>query len=136
MEKAMNSSSVLIVESDMAVRHPLAEYLRECGYKVIEAASTDEARLVLTDRSVSVDVLLSDVNSPGEIDGFGLAKWVREEGLKAQVLLTATVAKAAEKAGELCEHGPMMVKLYHPHALLDRIKSTLASRDREVSRKA
>jgi len=33
--------SILIVESDVLVRHRLAEYLRECGYQVLEALSAE-----------------------------------------------------------------------------------------------
>ena len=41
----MTSSSpvVLLVEGDIIVRHPLAEYLRECGFTVFEASNGDEA---------------------------------------------------------------------------------------------
>ena len=35
---------ILILEADVLVRQPLAAYLRECGYRVLEAASADEAR--------------------------------------------------------------------------------------------
>jgi DNA-binding response OmpR family regulator len=33
----MRAATVLIVEQDVLVRHPLAEYLRERGYRVVEA---------------------------------------------------------------------------------------------------
>ena len=32
----MNDPCILIVERDLLVRTPLAEYLRECGYLVLE----------------------------------------------------------------------------------------------------
>ena len=37
---------ILIVEWDILIRHPLAQYLRECGYKVLEAVDDAEARSV------------------------------------------------------------------------------------------
>lgn len=40
----MTTASVLVVEHDVLVRHPLAKYLRECGYRVVEAITYDEAR--------------------------------------------------------------------------------------------
>jgi DNA-binding response OmpR family regulator len=39
---------ILVVEPDLAVRQPLAQYLRECGYKVFEAVDTDEATSILS----------------------------------------------------------------------------------------
>ena len=38
---------ILLVECDIVVRSPLAEYLRECGYRVLEAVNTIEARELL-----------------------------------------------------------------------------------------
>ena len=52
----------------------IAQYLRGCGYKVIEAVSADEAMAVLLHRATVVDVVFSDIEMPGSIDGFGLAK--------------------------------------------------------------
>ena len=41
------STVVLLVEGDIIVRHPLAEYLRECGFTVFEASNGDEAKRAL-----------------------------------------------------------------------------------------
>ena len=41
---------------------------------VIEAASADEAVIVLNDSSSTVDIVFSDVLMPGSMDGFGLAR--------------------------------------------------------------
>ena len=38
---------ILLVERDVIVRTPLAEYLRECGYRVLEAVTAAEARTLL-----------------------------------------------------------------------------------------
>jgi DNA-binding response OmpR family regulator len=126
----MKKPSILVVEHDLVVRQSLAEYLRECGYKVIEAIHTDEAVRVLSSSGVPVEVVLADVSSPGEVDGFGLAKWIRARELRTKVILAGTVKKAAATAEELCQEGPLLSKPYD-HALLHaRIKRELAARDR------
>jgi hypothetical protein len=38
--------TVLVVEDEILIRMPISQYLRDCGYKVIEAASADEAMMV------------------------------------------------------------------------------------------
>jgi CheY-like chemotaxis protein len=38
---------VLVVKDDVLIRIPIAQYLRDCGYRVIEAACADEAMAVL-----------------------------------------------------------------------------------------
>lgn len=119
---------ILIVEPEVLIRQPLAEYLRECGYNVIEAVSDEEARKFLSEGDMHVDAVLSDVNIPG--GGFALGAWVREHSPRTQVILAGTIASAAEKAGELCEEGPAISKPYEHKFVLDRIRRLLAARDR------
>jgi CheY-like chemotaxis protein len=119
--------TVLIVEDDVLVRTAIAEYLRHCGYRVVETASTDEALVVLQEEDIKVDVVFSDVKMPGSMDGFGLAKWVRENRPGVQVILTGSVEKAAHAAGDLCQEGPHLAKPYEPHQVVEWIKRLKAS---------
>ena len=72
----MNEPRVLIVEADILVRNPLAEYLCECGYHVLEACDATEARQVMSEGKVTVDVVLADANGL-DGSGFTLAAWIR-----------------------------------------------------------
>jgi len=121
---------VLVVEDEVLVRYVISDYLRECGYKVIEASSAEEALQVLQKASVRVGVVLSNVQLPGAIDGFALAKWMRANHCEAGVILAGTVSRAADAAAELCEKGPMLSRPYDPQAVTDRIKRLLAERKR------
>ncbi|CAN5401897.1 hypothetical protein BH09PSE3_BH09PSE3_28100 [soil metagenome] len=121
---------ILIVEPELPVRQPLANYLRECGYKVFEAINTDEALIVLTAEEISVDIVMCDAHCSGEIDGFGLAQWVRGNAPDIQILLAASVERVAEQAGTLCKDGPHLTKPYHHQTLVDHIRQLLAQRDR------
>ena len=125
----MEEPCILIVEGDILVRHPLAEYLRECGYKVLEASDTDEARRLLTEGPSSIDVVLVDVQPPRE-NGFALAGWIRANHPDIDVVMAATVEKAAEKAGDLCHEGPVITKPYDHKIVLQHIRRLLASRRR------
>ena len=40
--------TILVVDDEVLIRMPIAEYLRDCGYRVVEAANGDEAIAVLT----------------------------------------------------------------------------------------
>jgi CheY-like chemotaxis protein len=66
--------TVLVVEDEVLLRLSIAAYLRDCGYKVIEAADADEAVLVLKQPDLEIDVLFTDVEMAGDMDGFGLAQ--------------------------------------------------------------
>ena len=120
--------TLLVVEDEILIRFQICDYLRECGFRVIEAASADEALIVLQEPDLPVNVVLSDVEMPGTMDGFGLSKWLRANKPGIPIILVGSPARAAEAAAELCENGPLLSKPYEPQILLDRIKRTLAER--------
>jgi CheY-like chemotaxis protein len=67
---------LLVVEDEVLTRFLVAEALRAAGFAVIEAANADEALEVLA-TATPVDVLITDVEMPGSIDGLGLAPLAR-----------------------------------------------------------
>ena len=121
-----DSPYVLMVEPDVIARQPIAEFLRECGYNVVETGNTDGALLIVNAGAMTIDVVLVDAQAPGKLDGFGLARWIREHRPSAKVILAGTVANEAKEAGDLCEEGPFLSKPYDPQLLVDRIKRALA----------
>jgi CheY-like chemotaxis protein len=42
-EKPEALETILVVEDDVLIRMPIAQYLRDCSYRVVEAVSADEA---------------------------------------------------------------------------------------------
>ena len=123
--------TVLVVDDDVLVRMVIAAYLRDCGYRVIEAASAEEARLVIDhDEPASVSIVLSEVGLVGEADGFALAQWIRGRRPELEVVLAGTPAKAAEAAGDICQRGPTLSRPYEPKAVLERIRRLLSNRRR------
>ena len=126
LEPSGASATILVVEDEVLIRLVIAEYLRECGYKVHEAAHADEAMAVLQAPEISVDIVFSDVVMPGDMDGFGLARWIRENHPGTEVILTSSIDRSADIAGMLCEAGPMLDKPYEPQGVVDRIKQLMA----------
>ena len=70
--QAGGRESVLVVEDDDAVRAYTAEILRELGYRVTESSSGKAALAVLKDGE-QLDLLLTDVVMPGDMNGRELA---------------------------------------------------------------
>ncbi|HEX3405960.1 MAG TPA: response regulator [Caulobacteraceae bacterium] len=124
------AETVLVVEDDVLVRLVIASYLRDCGYRVLEAASADEALRLLQRDEAGIDIVLTDVQMPGELDGFALAQWVRRERPQVEVVMAGTPARAADAAGDLCEQGPTPRQTLEPSAVLSRIRRLLAMRRR------
>jgi DNA-binding NtrC family response regulator len=118
---------ILLVEDDILIRMSIAQYLRDCGYKVIEAANANEAMAVLLHEETFIDVVFSAVDMRSFMDGFGTSKWLRERRPGLEVILAATVPRAVAAANKLCDDGPLS-KPYEPEAVHDRIRRLLASR--------
>ena len=125
----MIETCVLLVDAEELVRTPLAQYLRECGYRVLEAINSDEAQRLLSESSQTIDIVLADIQTLGS-GGFAFATWVRQNKPGIRVLSAGTIAAAARKAGDLCEEEPPIRKPYDHQLVLDRIRRLLAERDR------
>ena len=131
---ATSIETILVVDDDIFVRMPIAQYLRDCGYKVIEAVSAEEAMAVLTRSDTMIDLVFTDIEMPSAVDGFGLAKWIRDHRPGVDVLLAGTVPRAVESAKEVCQQGPVP-KPYDPQTVHNRIQRLLATRAKVELRK-
>ena len=129
-DKDKVAPTILVVEDDVLIRMPIAAYLRECGYKVIEAASGEEARLVLQQKDLHIDVMLADTRTSSTEQSFGLVQWARKTLPDLKLLLAATPKRAVAVAGQLCEEGPMLAKPYDPQIVEQHIRRLLAARAR------
>ena len=85
-EQSSVAPVVLIVENDVLLRLVTASNLRDAGFEVIEAANPAEALRIL-DR-IPVDVLFSDIDMPGNLDGLALAQWVHRSQADTRIVLT------------------------------------------------
>ena len=74
--RAEGPVSVLLVEDEILISHLVADVLTEHGFEVHEAASADEALRYIDDGG-AVDVMFTDVNLPGSMDGAALAQHAR-----------------------------------------------------------
>ena len=87
------SGVTFVVEPDILARMVIADYLRDCGYKVVEGVNADDVLAVL-EAGRKIDVILAEVRLAGSVDGFGLARQIREDHPEIDVILTSGVARA------------------------------------------
>jgi CheY-like chemotaxis protein len=118
--------TILVVDDEVLVRVVIAEYLRDCGYRVLEAGSADDAVAVLGSK-LEVDIVFTDLELPGQSSGLELARWIRRRHPDVRVIVTSGVHSSAELAGELCEAGPPIIKPYESDAVVQRIRNLSAN---------
>jgi CheY-like chemotaxis protein len=85
---AKPKKTLLIVEDDFWTRYTAAEFFRNMGYEVLEAKDAGEAVSVLSSGK-PVDVVFSDIQMPGSMNGIDLARWITQRYPTLPVLLTS-----------------------------------------------
>ncbi len=101
---------VLFVEDEVLVSALMSDVLEERGFSV-HAVENGEAALEYLQSGAQVDVLFTDINMPGEIDGAQLAKAARN--LRPE--LPVVYASGRYTAGDLMPMVPRSLFLAKPY---------------------
>jgi len=119
---ASGQATIMILEPEIIARMALADYLRQCGYRVIEGYRPEEVFTVLK-AGKQIDIVLTQVRlgSDLDLDGVALSKRLRESHPDIDVVVAVGTANAVDRAAELCDAGPQE-RPYHPQDLLRRIQ--------------
>ena len=120
----MQQPSVLLVEDDAFQRKAAETYLANHDLRVIAVENGAQMR-----RQVSramPDLVLLDVQLPGQEDGFALARWLRESSTRVGIIMLTAAGDSVDKVLGL-ESGAddYVAKPYEPRELLARCKSVL-----------
>jgi len=100
------------------VRDVARASLEAAGYRVLEAASGDDAyRLLIAHPDLEVDVLFTDVVMPGRLDGIDLAEAARRLRPKLAVLFATGFANLVRNNRDIDLRGPVLRKPYRPAEL-------------------
>jgi CheY-like chemotaxis protein len=82
---------ILVAEDEAGIRAVVAEYLSDSGFKVVEASNAEAALNLIN--SQEIDLVFSDVNMPGTMQGDSLADWLSAHRPTLPVILTSGVEK-------------------------------------------
>lgn len=111
---------VLVVEDEPFLREAVSEALANEGFRVTQAACGDEAA-GLIDRPDGFDLLLTDVQMPGALDGIGVA--ARARARQPGLPIVVATGRRGSEAGvhALQPRCTLVMKPYGLHAILDAI---------------
>jgi CheY-like chemotaxis protein len=68
----VGAKTILLVEDEFIIRFTLADFLRDVGYQVVEAGDGLEG-LDILNSGQRIDLMVTDVQMPGGVDGLELA---------------------------------------------------------------
>jgi CheY-like chemotaxis protein len=114
--------SVLVVEDEVLISNLVADALSASGFLVYEVTTADEA-LEYIDSGAAIDVLFTDVNLPGGMNGAELATRARQMRPEMPIVYASGRYKLSEIA-PLVPRSLFMAKPYDPNdvcALLTRL---------------
>ena len=79
---------VLVVEDEMILRMRAVDIVEDAGFTPIEAVNADEALVILESRS-DIDLLFTDIQMPGSMDGLKLAHAVYQRWPSIKIILVS-----------------------------------------------
>jgi CheY-like chemotaxis protein/nitrogen-specific signal transduction histidine kinase len=75
---ALVSGTILVIEDEGSVRNALESWLRSEGMDAVSAANGSEALALITEKGIRPDLLLSDYNLPGQLNGIQSVQALRK----------------------------------------------------------
>jgi DNA-binding response OmpR family regulator len=120
----MQQPSVLLVEDDAFQRKAAETYLTNHDLRVIAVENGAQMRRQIS--RAMPDLVLLDIQLPGQDDGFALARWLRESSPRVGIIMLTAAGDSVDKVLGL-ESGAddYVSKPYEPRELLARCKSVL-----------
>jgi CheY-like chemotaxis protein len=114
----------LVVEDDALIRMGIADLCETAGYRVAEAADAEEA-LALFEEDANFDLLITDVDMPGSLDGVDLA-WALFRAKPSMTLIVVS-GKAVAAETDLPDGARFFSKPCADSVLLGAFPSPTAS---------
>jgi two-component system, response regulator PdtaR len=110
---------ILIVEDEALVRLSAVGMLEDAGFRMIEAANGDQA-LELLEVDSDVQLLFTDINMPGAINGLALAKRVHDRWPHIGIMVAS--ARPIQPPHELPAGSRFEQKPYSPATVVRRAR--------------
>lgn len=85
---ASSTPVVLVVEDEPILLMMAVDLVEDAGFEAIEARNADEALRILEEHD-GIDVLFTDIDMPGTMNGLDLAALVRERWSAIEILLVS-----------------------------------------------
>jgi signal transduction histidine kinase/CheY-like chemotaxis protein len=125
-DSTRGQETILLVEDEDALRKLAARFLGELGYRVVTAATADEALEAFANAKSPIDLLLTDVVLPGRVQGNELASRLLAVRPELPVLFTSGYTRDATiHAGRLDEGVNFLPKPFHMNDLAAKVKEVL-----------
>lgn len=115
---------VLVVEDSAMIRMGAVDLVLSAGYEALEAGDSDEAIHILESRD-DVDLVLTDVQMPGTMDGIRLSYYIRDRWPPVKLIVASGAAILEESM--LPNGSRFFSKPYDDYTITDAMARLLSS---------
>jgi len=126
----MRETHILVVEDEPSIAEVVSLYLKRAGYYVTHFRDGDAALQFMEGKMP--DLIVLDLMLP-KVDGFEVARWVREMGDTPIIMLTARRDEFDRIAGLEMGADDYVVKPFSPQELVSRVRAVLRRTKRSIS---
>ncbi len=120
--------TVLLVEDERGVRDVVSNVLSLSGYRVLEAGDSNAAMELFHSNLAEIDLLVTDVVLPGNLDGIQIARRMLEERPGMSVLfMSGYVQEALARSGSMPRGSRFISKPFSTRAFLNTVGEIIGS---------
>lgn len=116
--------TVLVVEDEALLRMDIADQLSDMGFVVLEAANAAFAIRILAENP-DIQVMFTDVDMPGDMDGLRLAAAVRDRWPPIKIIVTSGHRRVGES--DMPDHSRFFSKPYQAEAIAAAAREMIAA---------
>lgn len=117
---------MMVIEPEVLIRMMIAEFLRECGYRVMEGVAARDLWAAI-DSNIRPDIVFCEVHLAGQTDGYTLARTLRQTHPQIEVILTSETVETAARARDPWDNG-LIRKPYEAADVAARVRALLQRR--------
>ncbi|HSI39082.1 MAG TPA: response regulator [Xanthobacteraceae bacterium] len=115
---------VLVVEDSTLIRMSAVDLVLTAGYEALQACDADEALRILESRT-DIDLVFTDVQMPGTMDGIRLSHHIRERWPPVKLMVTS--GNQIPKESSLPSGSRLFSKPYNDRAITDEMARLLST---------
>jgi DNA-binding response OmpR family regulator len=123
MSRASEAGTIVVIEDDQNIADLVELYLREEGFRVVQAHDGEKGLQAIHDQRPRLVIL--DVGLPGEVDGLAVCRKLRSDGDLPVLMLTARDGEIDRVLGLEMGADDYVTKPFSPRELVARVRAIL-----------
>ena len=116
--------TVLVVEDELLLLMDIVQSLEDQGFTVFEATNADEA-ITLLDVHSEIQVMFTDIDMPGSMNGLKLAAAVRDRWPPVKIIVTSGHRQMSDSL--LPVEGKFFPKPYNPSTVISAMRDMVSA---------